>query len=227
MKESPYDRVARELKRLNLSDRKASHIITDGRSFDAVRNMKRGRSHMPKEPDLSRLAALIGTTTEWILGDDDPGKPGPMITPPGMVRVPFRARLQAGVWSEHADDEVTGLDDLLLPERMVPRGIEAYAAELVGESMNRLYPSGSIILLERRFDRRDDLIPGRRYHVERQKPDGAVESTLKTVTRRNDGSIWLVPESDDPAFQAPIRLDQTVADGTSFVGRVFGAVVKS
>ncbi|KPL55548.1 S24 family peptidase [Prosthecomicrobium hirschii] len=227
MKETPYDRVARELKRLKLSDRRASLTITDGRSADAVRNMKRGRSYMPKEPDLSRLGSLIGKTTEWILGDDDAEAPAMAALPLGMVRVPFRARLQAGVWAEHAADEVTGLDDLLLPERMVPRGIEAYAAELVGESMNRLYPSGSIILLERRFDRREDLIPGRRYHVERQKADGAIESTLKTVLRRADGSIWLVPESDDPAFQAPIRLENSIADGVSFVGRVFAAVIKS
>jgi hypothetical protein len=48
-------------------------MVTKGRNRELIRNMKRGQSRFPKEPELSRLAQLIEKPVEWITGDDRDG----------------------------------------------------------------------------------------------------------------------------------------------------------
>ena len=168
---------------------------------------------------IEALAPILRVTPEWLaFGVNAPQTEG-------LVIAPIKARLQAGIWTEHPHDAIDGRGPVFVPADMAPRGAKVYAAEVVGSSMNRVYPEGTIVVLEARFDDASSLIAGRRYHVERRRPDGSVESTIKTVKRRPDDSIWLVPESDDPAFQAAISLPSSDGEQISFVGRVLLAIV--
>lgn len=140
------------------------------------------------------------------------------------IRVPVKGVLQAGIWIESFEWPSVDQYDVWVSGRPDLAREVLYAAEVRGTSMNRIYPNGTIVVLRRGIDGPTDLITGKRYHVERQMPNGLVENTLKTVKRGGDGRIWLVPESDDPEFQAPIEV--TGGDGThvSFVGRVVIAI---
>lgn len=170
---------------------------------------------------IEALAPALGVTPEWLaFGVEAPPAEDAVAT----ARI--ENRLQAGVWAPAIETAFPDGEVVAIPRRFVPRGAQIYAAEVVGSSMNRIYPEGSIVVLERRIgDRRSDLAQGGRYHVERIKPDGSVEHTLKTMRRSADGSIWLVPESDDPAFQAPLPFRDAAGEHVAVAGRVLVALV--
>ncbi|ODN69213.1 S24 family peptidase [Methylobrevis pamukkalensis] len=151
-----------------------------------------------------KYARGLGVSASWLMS----GKGEPTSrTPETMRRVSVSGYLQAGVWSENhvlAPDEEF---DVFIPDRPEFQGWPLYGAIVRGESMNQVYPAGTIVVLMRKHDGARDLVPGKRYHIDRAKPDGTRESTIKTVKIRREGEVWLVPESDDPAFQAAIPLN--------------------
>ena len=221
MTESIIERIERRLAEMSMKAEAASKAA--GLSRDAIRGIRRGmedgRQRGVSTHTLERLAPILKVSPEWLAFGVETTRSA------GLVAAPMQTRLQAGVWSDHPQSAVDGRDPVYVPSHIVPRGATIYAAEVVGNSMNRVYPAGTCVILEKRFDDPATLIPGRRYHVERQRADGSVEGTLKLVRRRADGSIWLVPESDDPEFQASIPLTGSPGEHISFVGRVLCAIV--
>jgi hypothetical protein len=81
------------------------------------------------------------------------------------------------------------------------RNLDLYARRIEGESMNRIYASGSIVILSRLLQRPGEIIAGKRYHVRRTRGDLS-EETIKTLVRAANGEYWLQPESDSPEFSA-------------------------
>lgn len=144
-------------------------------------------------------------------------------SPSGFRRVPVKGILQAGVWTASFDIDEDRY--VMVSDRDEWRGMTLYAAEVRGESMNRIYPEGSIVVMRRQIDGPRDLVQGKRYHIERQRKDGTSENTLKTVTIGKNGKVWLVPESTDPEFQTPLEATSTPEFYISFVGRVVQAII--
>lgn len=221
MTDTIITRIEQRLADLGLTAESASKAA--GLSRDAIRGIRRGlddgKQRGVSTYTLERLAPILKVAPEWLAFGAETTRAA------GLVAAPVQTRLQAGLWSDHPAAAIEGRDPVYVPAELVPRGATIYAAEVVGNSMNRVYPAGTWVVLERRFDEPATLMPGRRYHVERQRPDGSVESTLKLVRRRADGSIWLVPESDDPEFQAAMPLAGVAGEHVSFVGRVLCALV--
>lgn len=141
---------------------------------------------------------------------------------PALRRIEVIGQIQAGHWVAGFDWPENRIYEVGIPDRIDLREDVLYGAEVVGTSMNRVYPPGTVLILRRGFLGRHELRNGRRYHVEMQRADGLVEHTVKRIATRPDGSLWMIPESTDPEFAAPIRMD----DGSGHAA-VVGEVVLS
>lgn len=142
---------------------------------------------------------------------------------PMTRRVTVCGALQAGLWTRSFDWPDDECYEIGIPDEPRYASATLYGAEIRGESMNLVYPDRSVVVLERGVFGPRDLTAGARYHVEMQRRDGSVENTLKGVRASGDGSIWLVPESSDPAFQAPVKAVSGDGEHISIVGRVISS----
>jgi hypothetical protein len=85
--------------------------------------------------------------------------------------------------------------------------MERFGLLVRGNSMNRLYPEGTIVLVIRFGDLGRDPAPGERVVVvRRDRKTGEFEATLKEYDRDAQGRHILWPRSADPEFQSPIVL---------------------
>ncbi len=92
--------------------------------------------------------------------------------------------------------------------------------------MNKRYPEGTVLVFTDAMERPEDLVPGKRYLIERERADGLREATVKKLWQDEHGALWLVPESDDPRFQEAIALDGSDGDTIRILGRVKYAVTR-
>jgi len=152
--------------------------------------------------------------------------------PPGQTRgvrsVRVAAYVQAGYWAETwewADDEQY---DVAVPDEPQLAGFKLYAAETRGPSMNRRWPERTVVVFTDVDETHESPTPGKRYVVQRLRPDGQREHTVKLLHRDEAGKLWLIPESSDPLFQAPISLEDGTGgeDIVAIIGRVHFAVTR-
>lgn len=146
---------------------------------------------------------------------------------PLLRTVTVSAYVQAGHWEESWEWE----DDLKYPVAVpaVPalEGYKLYAAETKGPSMNRRWPEGTVVVFTNVEETKEPPTPGKRYVVEKRRLGGDAEHTVKLLHVDAEGKYWLVPESDDPRFQAPISVDDGSDEAdvvVSIIGRVWFAV---
>lgn len=126
----------------------------------------------------------------------------------------------AGVWSESTLWDEDQWYEVAVPDAPELRGVKLYGAEVHGPSMNRRYPEGSALIYTSMVERPEALIIGKRYIVEVERSDGLREATVKTLWRDDNGKHWLLPESTDPRYQAPIAVDGAEGDNVRVVGRI-------
>ncbi len=177
---------------------------------------------------MNRLA--IGTTEltlEWMrfLAAVFSVAPEEIIAKPimdGMRRVKVMGALRAGVWAEAHQWAIDEQYEIMIPDDPAMRNVALYAGLLQGESMNRRYPDGAIIILSRITQKPGEIVEGRRYHVRLTHADGLTEETIKTLARDAAGEYWLKPESDHPEFQEWISLDGKPGTTVELIGRVRG-----
>lgn len=149
-----------------------------------------------------RYGRFFRVAPEWLLYGRQKSEVVTALGPQLFVK----GEVQAGVWKEaweyDADEwEVfTGRADVSASMR------SRYGLRIVGESMNEVYPPGSIVECVA-YEGDDELPSGRRVVVQRTRFDGQIETTVKELVRGEDGAEWLVPRSTNPAFQA-FRGDQ-------------------
>jgi SOS-response transcriptional repressor LexA len=158
---------------------------------------------MPDPSAVTQLAEMSGEDVKSFLGINYTGsdfvKSGP--------RLMVRGRVAAGVWVdayEWPEDEWTpytgGTHVKVDPARRFGLVVE-------GDSMNIVYPHGTVLDCVSIFDT-DTPTSGQRVIVLRTREDESMEATVKEYVIDNDGRQWLVPRSTNPAFQAPIAIDQ-------------------
>jgi phage repressor protein C with HTH and peptisase S24 domain len=99
------------------------------------------------------------------------------------------------------------------------RSLTLYAGRVVGDSMNRVYPDGTIVVLSRMAQRPGEILEGKRYHIRRTRAGGLIEETIKTLVRDSKGRYWMQPESDSPEFAA-VPLDGGEDETIELIGRV-------
>lgn len=207
------------------------------RAFPRLINQNTLISNENGNRDLSRRAAekyasVFGVSAGWLLYGEGEGPPKARIAKPeragGIRRVTVSAFVQAGAWTETWEWEDGDKYDVFIPEDDIFRGMRLFAAESRGLSMNKRYPEGSVIVFNDVQDTQEQPMPGKRYVVERRRVSGECEHTVKLLVRDADGKLWLMPESDDPRFQAAISFDEDVSDGDVVVilGRVVYSVIR-
>ena len=141
----------------------------------------------------------------WLLGltpdtnEEEFLAPGPTLYIKGQVKGGYFAE----AWEVHEDEweRYTGRADISAPAR------RRFGLRVVGDSMNEVYPPGTILDCVAR-DPYDDIPNGKRVIVQRKRIGDGLETTVKEYFRDENGIEWLVPRSRNPAFQAPFRCDQ-------------------
>jgi transcriptional regulator with XRE-family HTH domain len=164
------------------------------------------KGSVPDGPRLAQLADLAGVSIKDLISDPESG------AEPHLNRYLVRGEVAAGVWTvayEWAQDEwypYFGGAHIEVPEG------SRFGLVARGESMDQIYPDGTILDCVRLDVFNGQIDSGQRVVVERIRKDGEIEATVKEYMRADDGKVWLVPRSNNPAFQAPIALDEPAPD---------------
>jgi phage repressor protein C with HTH and peptisase S24 domain len=131
-----------------------------------------------------------------------------------------RGTVEAGSWREVAFTDFEHEPETLpAPRSIVDSG--AFALRVAGPSMDQLYPDGSYVVVQPWHG--GPLPFGKRVVVERSRPDGLAETTVKELVRGADGEAELWPRSNHPAHQSPVPY-KDIEDVTV---RIVGVVVWS
>lgn len=162
---------------------------------------------------MNRLAGVFGVPPEQIIA-------GPSHT----RTVKVRSHVEAGAWEAHGEWPEDDWYDVAIPDDPNYRQYALFAAETRGPSMNRRYPERTVLIHTNLVDTGEELEVGKRYIVERERPDGTRETTVKTLSRDDDGKLWLLPESSDPRYQSPIPIDDELDAIVRVIGRVIYSV---
>lgn len=220
MSEIWKDRIRKALEAKGMTMKEASLAAGKGETF--VRDMlERGRA--PSVDNFISIAHIVGKPASYLLGEDE-GEP----SAPAVRRVMVAAHIQAGVWTEAWEWSDGDQYPVYVPNDPALQSFRLHAAETRGPSMNRRYPEGTVLVFTDVNETMEDPIPGKRYIVERRRPGGETEHTVKLLHIDDEGRYWLVPESADPRFQAPIPVDEGTGDGdtVAIIGRVCYSVSK-
>jgi transcriptional regulator with XRE-family HTH domain len=169
-------------------------------SVSQLSRWESGNNNIPSG-NLPMIAQAYRCRIQEIFDDGDVHllAPGPQLFVKGSV--------QAGYFTESWEvpedqwERYTGRADISVPAR------KRFGLKVVGESMNRVYRPGTILDCVQ-YGGESQIPNGKRVIVRRRRFDGGVELTVKEYLRDGDGIEWLVPQSDNPAFQAPFRCDQ-------------------
>lgn len=217
------NRIDERLAATGLSDAKASSMATG--SKDTIRNWRRAidRGQEPGATigSLGKLADVLQCQLPWLVG-------GSLDTSENVSlrTVTVAAHVQAGQFAEAWEWNEGDQYPVAVPADPSLEGFKLYAAETRGPSMNRRWPEGTVVVFTNVVETGEMPTKGRRYVVERRRLGGDAEHTVKLLVQDADGKYWLMPESDDPRFQAPISVDEGTGDGdvVTIIGRVRYAV---
>lgn len=180
--------------------------VKAGLSSSAIRNWQKKRDgksgSAPTVESISRLAPVLQTSVTYLLegkGPADANGVETSVTENSVAGLPVFGSINAGVWKDTSIFEEDG------EARMLP-GLGAisfpharhYYLEVIGDSMDKLFPDGSYVECVDFAESGLALQEGMTLHVERRRFGGQlIEITLKTIESK-DGVLTLVPKSSNP-----------------------------
>lgn len=198
----PYERLklARERAGYETARAAATAIGVSGDTYSQHENGTRGFKGRAE-----RYARFFRVAPEWLLYGRGEGNVSPAPTPINRM-VPVLGSVQAGAWQAVIDQpEPTEEVPIVLPGF---EGASLFALRVLGPSMNRFYPEGTIVVCcpAAEIGIRD----GDHVIVENRR-NGLVETTVKEVVQDRKGvALW--PRSTDPAFQSPQMIERVDGD---------------
>ena len=189
-----------------LSERKACLMAEVG--LNTIRHMKPPHNHAPKPENLKKLAEVLGVAPAYFLEAAISDTPPPAeVTLQSVALEPLRVRgdVQAGVWRDAIEWPPEDWFPITVPADPRYPGIPKFGLLVRGDSMNQVYPHGTMVVVIRYADLGRLPRSGERVVVQRRGRDG-FEATLKEyeVDERRRHVLW--PRSSHPAFQDPIVL---------------------
>lgn len=154
-----------------------------------------------------------------------PGNEAVLNSPPRAVRVV--SRVQAGAWRETPELPGDERYDVFVPVEPIYANLQVVGAEVVGASMDLLYPAGTLLIVVNAIDLGDGWMPepGDRVLARRLSREGLYETTVKEFAVDAQGRAWLVPRSSDPSLM-PVPAE-TPLDADDEPVRVVGLVIGS
>lgn len=205
MGESRSNRIAEAREKAGLTQQQAADLL--GVSVQGYQYYEYGKRD-PKASVVRRLCEIFGVSAAYLLGMTS--ESGVLLPRPvETVKVPIVGRIAAGT-PRTAYAQSDEYQDT--PRSLVEGRGECFWLIVAGNSMNRLFPEGSLVLVDEGLEVRDGDV-------------GAVfvngyDATLKRVFFSRDG-IRLHPESYDPEYRDMfIRRDDPEAPEFRPIGRV-------
>lgn len=170
-----------------------------------VSRWESGKSE-PEYEQLVKLAEMAGLPLQEFLESPD----DPVVRLPGTPVVVLGS-VAAGVWRQAWEWPEEDRFVFHGGMHIDVQGEGRFGLRVDGESMNLIYPQGTILDCVATYASRE-VMPGQRVIVIRRRIDGEVEATVKEYARSPDGQEWLLPRSTHPDFQAPISLREPGSD---------------
>lgn len=200
-------------------EKRTRHYIPMG-YLDRLKVLRK-RKHMTQAALAEAMGVEQPTVQRWEKGKREPSleqliklahildvEPGALIDPMLAVstgpRLFIKGEVAAGVWKEAfelPEDEwlsFTGRDDVTADTE------HRFGLRVLGDSMDEVYPPGTIIECVSTFGRIEPR-PGRRVVIVRRNENNEVEATVKELVEQG-GDLWAVPRSSNPVH-TPIKLN--------------------
>lgn len=156
MAQTLADRIRKRLKTVGISPRKAS--LDAGHSDSYIQNIFTGKSKSPREEGLHELAKILRTTARWLARGEGQEELGADDQATIVTSVPLVSWVSAGQLID-TSSQIPDEEARLLRFTDLGQG-DFIALEVQGDSMDRISPEGSVILVNR-TDKA--LVPGRAY----------------------------------------------------------------
>lgn len=198
-------RQAREAKEYSTAKEAARAFGFNGNTYSSHENGNRGLS-----PDAAvRYGKAFGVSGAWLLTGEGRGPRGTRDNRKRRTQdVEIVGHVQAGTWREAMEwPEEERYAEPVHESRRYP-GVPRFGLEVRGDSMDRRVEDGAIVYCIRFSDLGRGPKHGDYVVCQRFNDSGAVEATLKRLEVRDDGIAWLLPESNNPEHQQPIRLGE-------------------
>lgn len=172
-----------------------------------------------KRQNIIRIVKRFGVSFEWLaLNQGTPPLPKngaphsvnpnePLPLRQATMRLKYAGAVQAGIYVMPNDETEHGEEwhTLPFPERY--RHTQPYLLRVMGDSMDILFPEGTVLVCCDLALLKEDPIHEKRYIVRRYRADGWFESTVKEYRLDTEGRAWAWPRSTNPSYQKPWRLD--------------------
>ena len=153
-----------------------------------------------REPDFAQLFAIaeaLGVTPGALIDPTMVAPIGPTLYVKGLVA--------AGLWREAFELPESEWQAFSGRSDVTAELSHRFGLRVVGDSMDQVYPDGTIVECVSLFGRAEAM-PGKRVVVVRRNIDDEFEATIKELVEQ-DGALWLVPRSSNP-MHSPFRLDE-------------------
>ncbi len=217
MENSLKQRILTRLADLELNVSEAARRV--GKRKDLFNNILHDKTKSAKAETLALMAQALETSPEWLLEGKGPKEvreigstvefdPRPFATEQALV--PEVGEVAAGVWLEynHHHNEP---GERLGPFPVDPRYPAAaqFSVRVRGTSINRVVPDGGSLHCVALFESglsEQDLTNGQLVIVKRTRMQGGLfETTAKRLRKNGSWELW--PDSTDPNWQEPIKVE--------------------
>ena len=190
------ERIRRRLEELGRNATEVS--ISAGLGRDALRDILRGKSARPHFDTFAAIAAALDMTADELLGN----------APPAVDLKPIQVvgAVQAGRFTDALEWPLADRYSIAVPVPEGLRHLQPYGVEVRGDSMNELYPQGTVAVVVKLIKLGRDPMDGERVVCIRRGDGEDFEATIKELRRRADGSWWLYPRTTNPELMQPWRL---------------------
>ena len=171
----------------------------------------------PNQEHIRKFCELFGVSPNYLMyGEED------------TQTIPVIGYVQAGLWQEARQWEVSDFKPIYMPTDEKFWGRRVFALQVRGNSMNKIYPEGSCVICVSAEDYTNivgNIESGKKVVVQRKNPiDNTIEATVKEYVK-NEFGTFLMPHSTDPSF-TPIRTDDGSAGETQITAVVIGSFRK-
>lgn len=200
--QSLIERIDARLKELGISERKM--LLNAGLDLSTVRRI-RNRGQVPGSAILGKLEAGLGVASGYLfeaVADRTTSRIGV-----ALDTINVRGEVQAGVWRTAVEWDRSDWFPVTIPVDPRYAGMNKIALLIRGDSMDRLYPDGTIVIAVRFWELSRYPVTGERVVTLRRKTEtDDYEATIKEYERDRQGRHLLWPRSTNPDFQAPLIL---------------------
>ena len=192
-----------------------------GVSSALVKKIEQGQRD--KSLKIVELAAALKVSVEYLHGQTENKKPTMSHTP---ELVPVSGKLlrvvgmvEAGTWREATQFADGERPEYPVAENPAFLGFDQFLLAVAGESMNVVYPPGTLLHCVRlAFQPRNLPIGDGDHLIVQRERHGLYETTVKEL---EGGKLW--PRSHDPRFVEPVAVGEHEGDRVEVVALVIGS----